>query len=384
MRDGWKEVMLRELVTPAPCAIPVEDEQVYKQVTVALHGRGLRLRGLVLGRSIKTKRQCVIREGQLVYSRIDARNGAIGIVPPSLDGAIVTGDFPVFNIDQKVIHPRFLELLITTRSFEDACRTASRGVTNRQRLREAAFLDLTVQIPTEVGQQQRILRQLESILCRLDDAASRSTELEREIDSLLLASYQRITTGVGTVPFSHAAALCRRKIVVQPDAAYPELGVRSFGKGTFHKPALTGTQLGGKRIYGIEPGDLVFNNVFAWEGAVAVAGAEDKGRVGSHRFITFVPRPDRVSAHFLCYHFLTQKGLEDLGKASPGSAGRNRTLGLKSLARIEVPVPPLEDQLWFEELMVRRMKIAKIREQAAALYAAFMPALLAKAFRGEL
>jgi hypothetical protein len=59
------------------------------------------------------------------------------------------------------------------------------------------------------------------------------------------------------------------------DKSYAELGIRSFGNGTFQKPAITGLELGNKRIFKIEPWDLVFNNVFAWEGAIAVARAED-------------------------------------------------------------------------------------------------------------
>jgi hypothetical protein len=47
--------------------------------------------------------------------------------------------------------------------------------------------------------------------------------------------------------------------------------IRSFGKGTFHKPPLSGSDVGTKRLYRIEPGDLLFSNVFAWEGAIAIA-----------------------------------------------------------------------------------------------------------------
>ena len=40
-------------------------------------------------------------------SKIDARNGAYGIVPAELEGAIVTNDFPVFDVDTKKIIPHF-------------------------------------------------------------------------------------------------------------------------------------------------------------------------------------------------------------------------------------------------------------------------------------
>jgi type I restriction enzyme S subunit len=74
------------------------------------------------------------------------------------------------------------------------------------------------------------------------------------------------------------------------------------------------------------PGDLLFTNVFAWEGAIAVARPEDAGRVASYRFISCVPKPDVATSQFLCFYFLTPEGLELIGAASPGSALRNRTL----------------------------------------------------------
>ena len=50
-----------------------------------------------------------------------------------------------------------------------------------------------------------------------------------------------------------------------------------------------------KRVFRIEPGDLVISNVFAWEGAIAVASDDEAGTIGSHRFMTFVPADGRVS-----------------------------------------------------------------------------------------
>lgn len=123
------------------------------------------------------------------------------------------------------------------------------------------------------------------------------------------------------------APLVRRPVEIDLAVTYPELGVRSFGKGTFHKPGLPGIEVGTKRLFRIEKDDLVFNIVFAWGGAVAVAKEDDDGRVGSHRFLTCVPDSSRASSQFLRYFFLTEDGLQQLGQASPGGAGRNRTLG---------------------------------------------------------
>jgi type I restriction enzyme, S subunit len=147
------------------------------------------------------------------------------------------------------------------------------------------------------------------------------------------------------VPLADIAPIVRRAVDIQHDQDYPEMGIRSFGKGTFHKPPLAGADAGTKRLFRIEPGDLVFSNVFAWEGAIAVASTLDGERFGSHRFITCVVDSSRASAAFLKFYLTaSDEGQEQIRRASPGGAGRNRTLGVEKLGQVQVPLPPLEEQ----------------------------------------
>jgi type I restriction enzyme, S subunit len=147
------------------------------------------------------------------------------------------------------------------------------------------------------------------------------------------------------------APIVRREVEVQPDSSYPELGLRSFGKGTFHKAALSGIEVGNKRLFIIKSGDLLLSNVFAWEGAIAVAKPADDSRYGSHRYITCVVDGARANADFIARYLVTPPGLTSIGLASPGGAGRNKTLGLSALADIEVPIPPLPEQLVINETL---------------------------------
>jgi type I restriction enzyme S subunit len=143
-------------------------------------------------------------------------------------------------------------------------------------------------------------------------------------------------------------------------------------------------EVGTKHLYRIKPGDLLFNNVFAWEGAVAMARPNDTGRFGSHRFITCVPRSGIATANFLSFFFLTPEGLEKLGEASPGGAGRNRTLGLEALSDIKVPVPPIGKQLWFDNLWAEIELLRRSQEEATSELNALLPSILDRAFKGEL
>lgn len=148
---------------------------------------------------------------------------------------------------------------------------------------------------------------------------------------------------VDWVPFGDVLDLRRRDVEVQADRSYQEIGVKSFGKGLFIKPPVSGAELGNKRVFEVRQGDLVVSNVFAWEGAVGVAGAEHDRLIGSHRFMTWTPRGD-IDVEYLRHYFGSEAGVTSLAHASPGSAGRNRTLSIKSLEQVRVPLPSRTDQ----------------------------------------
>ena len=205
-----------------------------------------------------------------------------------------------------------------------------------------------------------------------------------ELSQMLLAAFLRIVRDVPRHAMGEIAPLVRRPVNVDALESYPELGIRSFGKGTFHKPALTGLEIGSKRVFRIEPGDLLFSNVFAWEGAIAVAGTHDTGRIGSHRYITCVPVSGVAIAQFLKFYFLTQEGLSLIGAASPGGAGRNRTLGLNALEKIAVPTPPIEVQRKFDALQAEVDALKRVHAESATDLDALLPAILDRAFKGEL
>lgn len=134
-------------------------------------------------------------------------------------------------------------------------------------------------------------------------------------------------------------------VSVDGAANYQELGVRSHGKGVFHKEQLRGIDLDEKEVYWVQPGALVFNIVFAWEGAVAVTSADDAGLVASHRFPMFMADRRLAVPDFYKYFLTTNPGIRLLDWHSPGAAGRNRTLNRGDLFKEQVPAPPVAEQM---------------------------------------
>ncbi len=131
---------------------------------------------------------------------------------------------------------------------------------------------------------------------------------------------------------------------VKPEATYQEIGVRSHGKGIFHKEPVTGKSLGNKRVFWVHSPAFVVNIVFAWEQAVALTSDNEKGFIASHRFPMYVPVEGQADLEFLRLFFLRKRGKQLLGLASPGGAGRNKTLGQSEFAKLKITLPTLPEQ----------------------------------------
>jgi len=159
----------------------------------------------------------------------------------------------------------------------------------------------------------------------------------------------------------------RRPVKVVADSQYAEIGIYSFGRGIFHKTPRTGLEVGDKDLFLIKEGDFILQVTFAWEGAVALASANEDGMYGSTRFPTFRVDESLCYPPYLTYYFKTSSGREQLVRISPGSAGRNRVLSLKRIPEVIIPLPSLVEQQRIvapiEELSAQVQKARSLRQQ---------------------
>lgn len=137
--------------------------------------------------------------------------------------------------------------------------------------------------------------------------------------------------------------LSRDRVDVDLGETYRQIGIRGFGRGIFDYEPVAGAQLGKLRYFTLGPSRLVVSNIKGWEGAVAVTGETEAGRIASNRFLTFLVDPT-VDLGYIRHYLISEPGLDSLGQASPGSADRNRTLSIKKFENIVIPLPGLEEQ----------------------------------------
>lgn len=151
-----------------------------------------------------------------------------------------------------------------------------------------------------------------------------------------------------------------RPVKVQPDAIYTQIGIRSHGKGLFYKEPVSGRELGNKAVFWIEPNCFILNIVFAWEQAIGKTTQAEMGMIGSHRFPMYRPLKGRVDIDYLIAFFLTKRGADILEAASPGGAGRNKTLGQARFLQSKIVLPPLSEQRKIAKILATQDKIIEM------------------------
>lgn len=145
-------------------------------------------------------------------------------------------------------------------------------------------------------------------------------------------------------PFGKLTTRVSNPVDVEPTKLYQQIGIRSHGKGIFHKELVDGKTLGNKRVFWVKENVLVVNIVFAWEQAVAKTTEREIGLIGSHRFPMYEPIKNVSDLDYLLHFFLTKKGKAKLELASPGGAGRNKTLGQKEFENLKLQIPSYQEQ----------------------------------------
>jgi len=142
------------------------------------------LRDKEVGENIGTKKQFLIKEGQFLLSKIDARNGAFGLATDEVDGSIITADFFAYDIDITKIEPYFLVLMTTTKKFQQFAQSSSSGTTGRQRINENKFLDVQIPLPP-LDEQKDIVKGYQNKIYIAKQQEAEAKQKEKKIKEYL-------------------------------------------------------------------------------------------------------------------------------------------------------------------------------------------------------
>lgn len=352
---NWPMVPLGEVHTRNEQIAAISPKEKYREITVRLWGKGVVLRREVAGAGISGRRFRV-SANQFILSRIDARNGAMGIVPAELDGAVVTNDFPTFNANPSRLLPAFLGWLSKTPGFIDACRSASEGTTNRVRLKEDRFLRLTIPLPP-LEEQQRIVARIDRLGAMIEEARTLRQRAGIEQHALLARAISSLFESVQG-PLHPLGSLLREKsrngLSTAPSnepPGYPILRISagtSRNDGTVDETDFRYVEVNERVIddYRLKRGDLLacrFNGNLHFVGKFSLF-TEETGRRLLHpdKLIRFRVDENRVLPEYVrdvMNSSICRSAIEPFCQTTAGNIG----ISAKNLNTVSIPIPPLEE-----------------------------------------
>jgi type I restriction enzyme S subunit len=393
-------VRLGSVLSRTGAAIEADPSREYSEITVRLWGKGVVERGRVSGAQINGRRY-VAKTGNFIASRIDARNGAMGLVPESLDGGLVTNDFPLFQANKERLDLDYLGWLSRTAGFVELCLRASEGTTNRVRLKEDRFLALEIPLPP-LPEQRRIVVRVEGLAAQIDEARRLRKEAVEEAEALYAKQLESLMSPHDDGWIRAAVA----DLIKSMDAGWSpqcddvpvvgdEWGVLKTTSIQWcefqpsYNKRLPATLLPRAELV-VRKGDVLVTRAGPRKRVAVVAAVrEDHPRLTiSDKLIRLRVLTDKIEARFLEQSLCSPFSQEHLIQRKTGLADAQVNISQKILLETPVAYPPLSEQrrivAELDALQAELATLKRLQTETAAELDALLPTILDRAFKGEL
>ncbi|PKI89877.1 hypothetical protein CW368_11980 [Actinomycetales bacterium SN12] len=274
--SDWPTVTVGEYVTRRSEKVAIDPGQDYVTMGIRWYGKGAYLRPA--SRS-KTKALGLAHEGDFIFCRIDAQNGPFAVVPPYLDGALVTNEFPLYAVRSSELDAQFLALCFASQGNLNRIAKLRSGRDGRARWKEADFEAWTIPLPPPPVQ-----RRIVEVITAVDRYIEALESEESALVKMLTATRQHLLTECPRVPLSSVCEITARLVDPKDDehADLLHIGVDVIEKGTGRlvnpRTAREDGVISGKYLVGAS--DVVYSKIrpglrkAAFPGFVALCSAD--------------------------------------------------------------------------------------------------------------
>jgi type I restriction enzyme S subunit len=371
--------------------IVIDDFETYKRCRVQVNTKGIILRDKVKGIEIKTKRQQVCKSGEFLVAEIDAKMGGFGIVPPELEGAIVSSHYFLYEVDETVLDAKYLGFYIRTSDFLE--QVQAQGSTNYAAIRPHDVLEYKIPLPL-LEEQRRIVARIEALATKIEEARGLREGAIRMLDLALISALRTMRSDVSAkYPLSNLGTVTQISSGGTPSRSDP-----TFWNGSI--PWIKTGELLDSDIDDAE--EYITIEALGKSGAklfpkntvlIAMYGqGQTRGRTGrllieaatNQACAAILPNPDLIEPRFVQYwlrslYFEMREQYRD--GAQPNWNG-------KMIKNIKIGLPPISEQqsliVSMDNLQNDLEQAKKLREDTLKEFDALLPSVLDKVFNCEL
>jgi type I restriction enzyme S subunit len=399
MNPSWPEVPLGNVLKRVARFEERDDLTEYQFAGTYSFARGIFVGERKLGSTFKLSKVQRIHEGDFVYCKIMAWEGAFGIVPEEAHNCVMSGAFVAYEVDQNQINPHYLDYYFKIERVWQSIGRQSTGTNVRRRsLHHNQFEAATIPLPP-LDEQRRIVACIEELAALIEEAQGLRAKAREEAEALLKVASadafgqlglsddqwvgldsvtERITKGEspGWQGFSYVDD--GPLFIRSENVLWGQLDLSSEARIqlAFHKK-LSRSQL--------RSGDVLINLVGASIGRAAVV-PDNLGEANVNQAVAVITPKQKLDSRFLVLFLISPLAQRILHGGKVETARPN--ISLTDLRNLRVPVLSLDQQhsivTHLDAMQAHVDELTALQDATQAELDTLLPSVLDQAFRGEL
>lgn len=401
MSAAWPRVPLREVARPISRPVTPSPGTTYRQLGVSLWGKGAYEREPLDGGLTKYQQLFRAERGDIVVNKIWARNGSVAVVDDNLAGCHGSNEFPMFAPIEGRLDPKWMHWVTKTKDFWTQCDQKSQGTSGQNRIKPERFLEVQIPLPP-LDEQRRIVARIEALAAKVEEARGLRVGAAEQITATVTAARR---TFFGEAPADHWVPLSRfvaeiengKSPATEGRPAEPDewgvlkVGAVSFGSYNEAENKALPASFAPLTQYEVMAGDFLMSRANTTElvGACAIVRRTRPKLMLSDKIFRFKFHTSAGLVPEFLDHALKSPALRS--QIVAGASGTSPTMKNiskeKVLALLIPPTTASEQQRVVAELDALQAKVDAVKAlqtQTAAELDALLPAILDKAFKGEL
>ncbi len=399
MSAGLPRIAFREIMRPNLRPYLLAPDEDANLVGMRLYGEGPFHRELKPAMAIAKKSHFVIKEGDVIYNKLFAWKGTFGIVPRALDGMFVSDKFPTYELDKARVSDKYLAWFFRHPDVWDQARRMSVGsaALSKLTLNPPRFLDLEVPLPP-LDEQRRIVACIEMLAAKSEDA-----RITRLLSAKELARLRQAHTTACMGSLNSDACLSDVLTGAPRNGWSPHCDNLDNGTPVLTLSAVTGWVYDSSAFKRTSQPANQSAHYWAVEGDLLMTRSNTPELVGHAAICNGWPSPviypdlmmkvpvdrDKALTRFVWYWLQSSRARDFVRRSAKGTSPTMKKISQSVVQQVPFPAGLA---LGEQEAIVRRIDTLQAKADAvkalqtdtAAEMDALLPAILDKAFKGEL
>jgi len=401
MSAEWPKVPLGDVLTPISRPVTIEPNETYRILGAHLYAQGLYTKEVKDGSQIRAKTLYRIEEGDFVYNRLFAWKGSFAIATDENDGCYASNEFPCFSINRERVDGQYLWRYFSRASAWNEALGLSTGGTpiSRNRLKENKFLAMKIPLPP-LDEQRRTVARIEELAARIEEARKLGGGGAEEAEAILssaknalfskehMKQWKHIT--LGEIADIQSGVTLGRKLR-GPTIKLPYLRVANVQDGYLDLKTIKKVEIleDEHDKWQLLSGDILLTEGGDWDklGRGTVWHGEIEDCIHQNHIFRVRVNLDEFDPDYLCALIGSPYGKAYFQSASKQTTNL-ATINQRQLKAFVIFYPAIDEQrrivARLDELLAQVDGLKKHQVRTAEELDALLPAVLDRAFRGQL